>query len=273
MDKLTDRIFYKLAWALEVPVWFIRRPFLKAGTPAIIPFTIGITTFMDRFETCLKPLLAKVAVLFPECQVLVVANGHVREEEQKKYITELEGFCAKFSNVTAVAFTDPRGLSFLWNTIIRKADYSTIMILNDDLRVRWKFRKFISGTAIAEHPVSTINRSWSHFIISTPVVSTVGWFDENFTEIGGEDDDYIARLAMHGIRPADFRTDTIARTSRKRVRPPVINSYGRDMSVESGGYSTLNAGYLFSKWETSDEFFEGAVEVTGRKIRFWKMKR
>ena len=196
MDKLTDRIFYKLAWALEAPVWFVMKSFLRSGritfmqpgSPGITPFTIGITTFMDRFETCLKPLLAKVAVLFPESQVLVVANGHVREEEQKKYITDLEEFCAKFSNVTTVTFTDPRGLSFLWNTIIRKADHQAIMILNDDLRVRWKFRKFISDTAIAEHHVSTINRSWSHFMISRPVVGTVGWFDENFPEIGGEDD-------------------------------------------------------------------------------------
>lgn len=246
--------------------------FLKAGRPPITPFTIGITTFMDRFETCLKPLLAKVSVLFPECQVLVVANGHVRTEEQKKYITDLEAFCKRFSNVTSFTFPNPRGLSFLWNTIIRKADFPAILILNDDLRIKRKFRNFISGSAIAEHPVSTINRSWSHFMISGLVVGTVGWFDENFQEIGGEDDDYIARLAMHEIRPADFRTDTIARTSKKRVRPSKINSYGRDMSAEYGGYSTSNAEYLFNKWETSDEYFEGAVEVTDRKIRFWKLR-
>ncbi|MBE0675751.1 MAG: glycosyltransferase family 2 protein [Bacteroidales bacterium] len=227
---------------------------------------------MDRFDTCLKLLLPKVSVLFPECQVLVVANGHVRTEEQKKYIKDLEEFCTGFGNVSTVTFIDPRGLSFLWNTIIRKADHQAIMILNDDLRIRRKFRNFISSTAITEQPVSTINRSWSHFMISRPVVGVVGWFDENFPEIGGEDDDYLARLAMHGIMPADFRTDTIARTSKKRVRLPKINSYGRDMTEEYGGYSTLNAEYLFNKWETSDESFEGAVEVTGRKIRFWKLR-
>jgi len=272
MNRITYSILNKLSWALEVPVWLAGRSFLKAVSPAVTPFTIGITTFMDRFETCLKPLLPKISVLFPECQVLVVANGHVRAEEQKRYLTDLEEFCSKYSNVRTVTFTGPRGLSFLWNTIIMNADFPAVLVLNDDLRIRWKFRSFIISSAITESPVSTINRSWSHFIISRPVVSTVGLFDENFLEIGGEDDDYIARLAMKGIRPADIRTDTIARTSKRRDRLPKINSYGRDMSGEYGGYSTLNAGYLFSKWETSDEYFEGAVEVTGRKIRFWKLR-
>lgn len=272
MNRLAGRFLSKLSWAIEGLVWFFWKSLLKADSPAMPTFTIGITTFMDRFETCLKPLLAKISVLFPESQVLVVANGHVRAKKQRRYLTDLGEFCSKYSNVRTVTFTDPRGLSFLWNTIIRNADFPAILILNDDLRVRRRFRSFINRTGITEQPVSTINRSWSHFMISRQVVSTAGWFDESFPEIGGEDDDYIARLAMHGIRPADLRTSTIARTSKRRNRLPKINSYGRDMSEESGGYSTLNAEYLFSKWETSDEYFEGSVEVTGRKIRFWKLR-
>jgi hypothetical protein len=81
-------------------------------------------------------------------------------------------------------------------------------------------------------------------MISKSVVSEAGWFDENFHEIGGEDDDYLARLAMHGIRPVDFKTDTIARSGKKSRRNTRINSYGRDMSKEAGGYSTLNTKYL-----------------------------
>jgi hypothetical protein len=64
-------------------------------------------------------------------------------------------------------------------------------------------------------------------MISKTVVSETGWFDENFCEIGGEDDDYLARLAMNGIRPGDFKTDTIARSEKKNRRNPKINSYVR----------------------------------------------
>jgi hypothetical protein len=56
------------------------------------------------------------------------------------------------------------------------------------------------------------------------------------------------------------------------MKAPLLNSYGRDMSKEAGGYSTLNTEYLLGKWETSDEYAEGAVEVAGRKRRYWKLK-
>lgn len=248
------------------------RPFSRAVTPLDNQFTIGITTFMDRFETCLKPLLAKLSVLFPDCHIIVLANGHVRKQEQAEYISEIEKYCSKFSNVQLITFFEPMGLSYLWNTLIRNSNSSSVLILNDDIRIKRSFRNFISCSGICTVQIATINRSWSHFIISKTVVSEAGWFDENFLEIGGEDDDYLARLAMNGIKPGDFETNTIARSEKKTRRNPKINSYGRDMSGEAGGYSTLNVKYLAEKWETANEYFDGAVEVPGRKTRYWKLR-
>lgn len=272
MSNISDKVLSKISWAIEDFTWSIKRPFLKPDIPFTNSFSIGITTFMDRFETCLKPLLAKFSILFADCQIIVAANGHVRKHEQAEYISEIEKYCSKFSNVQLITFGEPTGLSCLWNTIIKNSDSSSVLILNDDLRIKERFRSFISASGICTMQVAIINKSWSHFMISKLVISEAGWFDENFSEIGGEDDDYVARLAMYGISPGDFKTDTIARSGKKSRRNPGINSYGRDMSKEAGGYSTLNAKYLSEKWDTADEYFEGAVEVRGRKTRFWKLR-
>ncbi len=272
MGNIFNRAKLSLFWAVENTVWVMSRPFSMAVTPLDNQFTIGITTFMDRFETCLKPLLAKLSVLFPDCQIIVLANGHVRKQEQAKYISEIEKYCCKFSNVQLITFFEPMGLSYLWNTLIRNSNSSSVLIFNDDIRIKRRFRSFISGSGICNVPIATINRSWSHFMISKTVVGEVGWFDENFREIGGEDDDYLARLAMKGIRPGDYETDTIARSEKKNRLNPKINSYGRDMAREAGGYSTFNVRYISEKWETANEYFEGAVEVPGRKTRYWKLR-
>jgi hypothetical protein len=163
-------------------------------------------------------------------------------------------------------------LSFLWNLIIRKSSSSHVLILNDDLKIRRKFRSLIERSGIQESGIATINNSWSHFIISKEIVSSVGWFDENLSEIGGEDDDYLARLAMHGIAAGNINTDSIARKGTRIGNMPRVNSYGREMSKEEGGYSTLNANYIKKKWESSARYFDGAVEVPGRKIRYWRLR-
>ena len=272
MSSISEKAFYKVSWAIEDFTWYFKRPFFKPVTPLTNSFSIGVTTFMDRFETCLKPLLAKLSIVFADCQIIIVANGHYRKQEQTVYIAELEKYCSKFQNVKLVTFREPTGLSCLWNTIIRSSDSSSVFILNDDLRIKRRFRSFISSSGICSRLIATVNRSWSHFMISKSVVNEVGWFDENFREIGGEDDDYLARLSMKGIIPGDFKTDTIARSGKKSRRTTGINSYGREISGEAGGYSTLNAMYLSEKWDRADEYFDGAVEVQGRKTRFWKLR-
>jgi len=90
--------------------------------------------------------------------------------------------------------------------------------------------------------------------------------------MGGEDDDYLARMAMAGLNAQSLATGMLSSRSKKRMKAPRLNSFGRDMSKEAGGYSTLNTEYLLGKWETSEEYFEGAVEVAGRKRRYWKLK-
>lgn len=264
----------RLAWAMESITWPLRAPFLRYRFSRSEPLglTIGITTYMDRFESCLKPVLSRIASLFPGEQVIVIANGHYLEDNQRSYIDRFRKFCSRFGNVEEEAYLDPRGLSSLWNRIIEKAGYPKILILNDDIILKPGFRPLIKQILAGDNPVVTINSSWSHFVISRDTIASVGLFDEGLKEIGGEDDDYLARMAIAGIRASDVASGTVSGRSKRRMKTGGLNSYGRDMSREAGGYSTLNTGYLLNKWETSDTFFEGAVEVQGRKRRYWKRR-
>lgn len=264
----------RAGWIIESLAWLIRAPFCRriiSGHPPL-DLSIGVTTYKDRFESCLKPLITKLSLLFPNDQIIVIANGHYLADEQREFIREFDAFCTGFRNVEREGYEKPQGLSFLWNRIIHRAKSENILILNDDIMIKAGFRSFVEKSGILRDPVTTINSSWSHFKISRSVIEKVGLFDEGFREIGGEDDDYIARMALAGLRAQNLVTGTLASRSKRRMKAPRLNSYGRDMSREAGGYSTLNTEYLLSKWETSDEYFGGAVEVAGRKKKYWKLK-
>jgi hypothetical protein len=268
------RIWHAISWLLEGLLWRIIKPLFSISVRKnkTADFVIGITTFEARFENCFKPLLAKLSHLFPECRIIVVANGHYIQETQIEYINRIEEFCRGFKNVELRTYVDPEGLSFLWNTIIRHSSSSRALILNDDLKVKAGFRKFIFNSGILGNQIAVINSSWSHFLISKEIVETVGWFDEGFREIGGEDDDYAARLAIADVIIDKYKTSLIGSKNRRKLNSGKINSYGKDMEKERGGYSTINTEYLESKWIMSDEYFEGAIFVPDRKPKFWKLK-
>lgn len=272
---MVNKIFRRLSWAMESITWTLKAPFCRFlfSRSGLLGVTIGITTYKDRFESCLKPLLPKLSALFPKEQLIIIANGHYLQEEQRRYAGVFSEFCNRFGNVGAEVYIEPRGLSYLWNRIIEKAVHPKILILNDDIMIKPGFRRLVKRLLDESCPVVTVNSSWSHFLITREAVAGVGLFDEGFKEIGGEDDDYLARMALAGIRPGNIVSGSISGRSKHRMQTTRLNSYGRDMSKEAGGYSTLNTEYLMSKWETSDTYFEGAREVQGRKARYWKLRK
>ncbi len=272
--SLTAKAAKRVWWSIESATWPVRAPFYRAMLSGSGPMgiTIGITTYRDRFEGCLKPLLPKISALFPKDQVIVIANGHYLEDEQRDYISRFNEFCSGFGNVVTEAYIEPRGLSSLWNMVIEKSGQQAVLILNDDIMIRPGFRRVVRSMLAGSDLVVTVNSSWSHFLITPEAVARVGLFDEGLKEIGGEDDDYLARMAIAGISAGNVVSPCISGRSKRRMKVSGLNSYGRDMSKEAGGYSTLNSEYLSGKWETSDTYFEGAAEVPGRRTRYWKLR-
>lgn len=273
MNKLFKKINNRLDWIIEDYRWFLLRPVLRPTNHINKQaFTIGIATFMDRYDNCLKPLINKISPLFPDCQIIIAANGHVKYNEQLRYISDISQFCKSFKNVELITHKEPKGLSCLWNEIIKKSKNNKILILNDDIRIKLAFISFIENSLILNESIATINSTWSSFLISKEIVDVVGYFDEGLLEIGGEDDDYLARLAIAKIKVPNFSSHTIASKLHSKRKKMKFNSYGKDMTNEIGGYSTYNTEYLKKKWETSIIDFADAVEVPNRKMKFWKLR-
>lgn len=255
-------------------LWLIARPTNKQFNPhcSLSSLSFGVTTFMNRYEDCFKPLIRKLALIFPECQIIVIANGHVKQSKQQIYLKRITEFCNSFNNIELITYLEPRGLSHLWNQIVQCSKNQKILILNDDIKISMNFRRFITEYGITGKNIATINSSWSHFLISKEIIKKIGLFDEQLLEIGGEDDDYAARLAIANQPTSNFETKTIGSKLRNKRKQLSLNSYGKDMTKELNGYSTNNSNYLSEKWEWSDKYFDGAVEVQNRGIRYWKLR-
>jgi len=260
-------------WLLQGLLWYLTRLVPQKLIRSNSQLTIGITTFADRFESCLIPLINQVREIFPEAQIIVAANGDVNQKKQEEYLIKLREFCRNYSNLLLIDHEKPVGLSKLWNMLIINTVHERVLILNDDLKLAINFGKFIETSGILEEDIALLKKSWSHFLISKELFQKVGYFDERLLEIGGEDDDYAARCELLGIEIRNYPTNLIASRSRRRHRRIKINSYGKDMSKERGGYSTYNSIFIRErKWITSDTPFAGAIFVPNRKPKYWKMR-
>ena len=263
----------KVLWAIDFLKWKIlfKTRFLKERK--INSLSIGITTFMNRYDDCLAPLVSKLSKLFPDCEIIIVANGHVLKKEQEAYLKKISLFSSKFKNVKLFKLNEPMGLSHIWNQIMRVSSNEDVLILNDDVDVKIEFSSSISEVLHIHDKLTLLNNSWSHFLINKSLPEIIGGFDEGLKEIGGEDDDYTARLAMNKILIDGFDLDTIKsklKLKRKRLK---VNSYGRNMHEEDNGYSSFNNRYLEEKWILSNTYFPGSFEIPdilGRRSREFK---
>lgn len=231
-------------------------------------YAIGITTFLDRYNLFFKDLINKIVYLFPDKEIIVAVNGHIKTTEQTKYLEQISEFTRKFKNVFLIKYNEPQGLSRLWNEILNKSASKKVLMLNDDLKIAPSFRSDFENANVIQERIAVINNTWGHFFISKEIIEEVGWFDENLLEIGGEDDDYCARLAMENIPIKHFNIKSITNFSK----PLKANSYGKDMTGEHR-YSAYNTDYLLNKkWLVANEPFEGSVYVADRAIKYWKLR-
>ncbi|PKP50201.1 MAG: hypothetical protein CVT95_02745, partial [Bacteroidetes bacterium HGW-Bacteroidetes-12] len=99
--------------------------------------------------------------------------------------------------------------------------------------------------------------SWSHFLISKPILSKVGWFDERFPGVGYEDQDYEIRLALRDIPFIDIKVNHL----KNIVYQTKDFSYGKNIETDYKKYSSSNGKHYFSKWETSDTAKQGFIYV------------
>lgn len=253
--------YYKVYWFFNLRR--IPRKFPLEGKER---FTIGITTFMDRYSIFLD-LLKRLVYSFPGNEIVIAVNGHHRYELQKEYLRNIEIFCKQFSNVKTITFKEPQGLSKLWNQIIINSSGNKVFLFNDDVLFKRDIRTKIFESGILYEQIALIDNSFSHFLIDKTIIKSVGWFDERFTEIGGEDDDFQVRLELENIPLKKYSLNIF-----RSYKPPLkFNSYGKEVSEQMGGYSTVNTNFLLKKWKISDKEFDGAINIVKSQGSFWKL--
>lgn len=254
--------YYKVYWFIN-----LRRILRKFKFEDSDRFTIGITTFMDRYSI-FRDLLMRLVYSFPDNEIIIAVNGHYESSLQKEYLTNIEVFCMQFSNVKTIIFKEPQGLSKMWNQILISSSGNKVFLFNDDVLFKRDIRNKIFESGILFERIALIDNSFSHFLIDKTIIKSVGWFDERFTEIGGEDDDFHVRLELENIPLKRYRLNLF-----RSYKPPLrFNSYGKKVSEQEGGYSTVNSNFLLKKWEISDKRFDGAINIVKSQGNFWKLK-
>lgn len=211
--------------------------------------SIGVVTYLGRFEISFRPLLRRLALLFPDYEINVFINGHYDIAKQVHYLMEVTRFLQQFGNVRYLTNVEHQSLARGWNWLILMSTCDNILVLNDDVIFTYEFRYNLEK--LKEVPdIFLINDSWSHFVINKKVVRKVSWFDERFVGLGCEDHDYTFRLAMKGIIADTLTVPGIWNQSSPQVDPGWAKMSAVDLEV--GRHTEVNRNFLKKKWYWSD---------------------
>jgi hypothetical protein len=157
-------------------------------------YSIVITTFDQRFDPFLKPLVSTIKALRPVIEVMVMVNGPANSYFDPIYRASLLQFLATQENCYPTLFPNFQALAKLWNRGALTATNNRILVLNDDLDIdcasQPHFFEAFEKALETENRTFKINGSFSHFCLSKEELMNVGFFDERLLGIGEEDGDF-----------------------------------------------------------------------------------
>lgn len=209
--------------------------------------SIGVVTYLGRFEDYFKPLIAKLGRLFPDYDVNIYINGHHDITKQVQYLKEVTAFLGQYPGFRYVTNVEHQPLARGWNWLVLMSGCDRVLILNDDVSVDWEFRRHLERLDETA-AIFTLNGSWSHFVIHKDLVRAVGWFDERFLGVGDEDSDYICRLAQQGLSLGNVAIHGLHNV----VAPQDDAGWAQLSGAIHGKYSQINREFLMKKWWRSD---------------------
>jgi hypothetical protein len=211
-------------------------------------YTIGVVTYHARFDEFLKPLVKKISSIFSDIEIILIINGHPDRTKQIKYLKKITDFLKEFKNIKYLTYDQHQSLSKCWNQIVIMSNTDNVLIMNDDTQVSELFRVELESKTSGLN-FSTINNSWSHFLISKDIIRSTGWFDENFLGVGHEDADYAYRMVMSGYQ--------IKNTDCQGLKNYVADQKDtgwKDISKKNSTnkYSQLNLEVYNNKWSVPE---------------------
>ncbi len=216
-------------------------------------YSIGVVTYHARFDEYLKPLIANLARIFPDREILCVLNGHPEQTLQIRYLNKTTEFLSQFPNVRYLAQATFQPLTRSWNQLIILSRTEKVAIISDDVFVGDVFREGLEQCIDKHDTLFLINRTWCHFVTTKETVRKVGWFEERFPGIGWEDNDYMFRMKIAGITcPSEKILGILNLSTDNDNNPGWENPKGREMK-----YTSANEDYFRNKWWTEKYDGEG----------------
>lgn len=252
---VTLKFLYKIYWMFIYCIWY----FFKYKPVASIKntsYSIGIITYINRYDSFFVSIIEKIAITFPDTEIIVGINGYYDKDLQIAYLDKMSILLKKYNNVISFSYLEGQSLSKLWNQLIIHSSHENIFIFNDDIKIAPFFRWSLEKSDILKSKIHLINKSWSHFLISKSIIKQIGWFDERLPGVGNEDEDYEARLAIEGINIFTTRLWSL----KNEIFETTDFSYGKNVEITTK-YIKANQVFFNSKWELSKEQKKGFTWV------------
>jgi GT2 family glycosyltransferase len=152
-------------------------------------FAIGIPT-LNRWDL-LQPALLFYFTDFPNTKIYIVDNG--KQDINSKI---------KNANLTIFEPSNNLGVSASWNylcdTIFEENDYA--VILNDDIYLGRREHELDNLLTNHKKDFYTSTQDWCSFILPKSTYTKVGKFDIDFYPAYFEDNDYMYRMQLAGLK-------------------------------------------------------------------------
>jgi hypothetical protein len=240
----------------------------------ISPFncSIGIVTYLGRFDKYFKPLMKQLHLLFPDYDINVFINGHYDTLKQAQYLKAVTAFLQNYPNTCYLTNIEHQSLARAWNWLVLMARCNRVLLLNDDVSFKLSFRYYLEKLQPIPE-IFTLNKTWSHVVVSKDIIRKVGWFDERFMGVGFEDTDYVIRLARKGI-PLEDREIHGLLNLHDGLALPEDTGWADISGLTLGKYSQINWEFFKKKWgvgEGNPESDSGGITIPAVGVA-WHLK-
>jgi hypothetical protein len=166
---------------------------------------------------------------------------------------------------------DPsRGLPHCWNLAVLYAKHDWVVIANDDVIFEGGWHQAMESAANDGYRCMTLaypKNRWGCFAVHKSLIAEIGWFDEAFTGIYFEDEDWWLRLQEAGEKCALL--DAVKHDSKLRCEDRKHHGTVLDLDPKA------NEAAFRSKWEATGDntgfktkgTFDGAINCRVRRTR------
>lgn len=205
-------------------------------------FDIGITTFSLRYNF-VSNLIQQIRSLSIDNTIYLAVNGEQNGAFDDNYRKQILNLCLSYSNIFPIFFTDIRGLSKLWNTILIHSSKDNTLLLNDDINIFSSNIFDVVSEYIQNKPdygLSIINNTFSYFIVNNTFINQLGYFDERLLGFGEEDGDILYRIIQKTGK-------TIDRLNVSGVENIVSDTAYSHIKKGIGKYSLFNRNFIFQQ--------------------------